>query len=161
MFCTSCASSGQPLVFSFYVVSYWYACCDDCGENESPPRRNFFCFNAHNFHSDFSLRHIRLHHPRHLALSDFTAAVYRAGFMYTAYGHFDASYDGAFTQHSLAGLLQFKLAQKDDLTCLVQFTTRRSFDREFNEKEDSLFAKKIGMEWYFQRLIFSWTHKFL
>lgn len=95
--------------------------------------------------------------------------LYRAGFMYTAYGHFDgadyghfnASYDGAFTQHSLAGLLQFKLAQKDVLTCLVQFTIRRSFDREFDEKEDSLFAKKIGMEWYFQRLIFSWTHKFL
>ena len=95
--------------------------------------------------------------------------LYRAGFMYTAYGHFDGadygdfddSYDGAFTQHSLAGLLQFKLAQKDNLTCLVQFTTRRSFDREFDEKEDSLYAKKIGMEWYFQRLIFSWTHKFL
>ena len=94
--------------------------------------------------------------------------LYRAGFMYTAYGHydggdygdFDASYDGAFTQHSLAGLCQFKFAEKDELTCIAQFTTRRSFDKELDEAEDALFAQKVGTEWYFQRLIFSWTHKF-
>lgn len=94
--------------------------------------------------------------------------LYRAGFMYTAYGHFDgsdygdfdASYDGAFTQHSLAGLCQFKFAEKDELTCIAQFTTRRSFDKELDEAEDALFAQKVGTEWYFQRLIFSWSHKF-
>lgn len=94
--------------------------------------------------------------------------LYRAGFMYTAYGHFDgsdygdfdASYDGAFTQHSLAGLCQFKFAEKDELTCIAQFTTRRSFDKELDRAEDALFAQKVGTEWFFQRLIFSWTHKF-
>ena len=94
--------------------------------------------------------------------------LYRAGFMYTAYGHydgsdygdFDTSYDGAFTQHSLAGLCQFKFAEKDELTCIAQFTTRRSFDKELDEAEDALFAQKVGTEWFFQRLIFSWTHKF-
>ena len=94
--------------------------------------------------------------------------LYRAGFMYTAYGHydggdygdFDASYDGAFTQHSLAGLCQFKFAEKDELTCIAQFTTRRSFDKELDEAEDALFAQKVGTEWFFQRLIFSWSHKF-
>lgn len=94
--------------------------------------------------------------------------LYRAGFMYTAYGHydggdygdFDASYDGAFTQHSLAGLCQFKFAEKDELTCMAQFTTRRSFDKELDSAEDALFAQKVGTEWFFQRLIFSWTHKF-
>lgn len=93
---------------------------------------------------------------------------YRAGFMYTAYGHFDggdygdfdASYDGAFTQHSLSGLCQFKFAEKDELTCIAQFTTRRSFDKELDEAEDALFAQKVGTEWFFQRLIFSWSHKF-
>ena len=94
--------------------------------------------------------------------------LYRAGFMYTAYGHydggdygdFDASYDGAFTQHSLSGLCQFKFAEKDELTCIAQSTTRRSFDKELDEAEDALFAQKVGTEWFFQRLIFSWTHKF-
>lgn len=94
--------------------------------------------------------------------------LYRAGFMYTAYGHFDggdygdfdASYDGAFTQHSLAGLCQFKFAEKDELTCIAQFSTRRSFDKELDEAEDALFAQKVGTEWFFQRLIFSWSHKF-
>lgn len=94
--------------------------------------------------------------------------LYRAGFMYTAYGHydggdygdFDASYDGAFTQHSLSGLCQFKFAEKDELTCIAQFSTRRSFDKELDEAEDALFAQKVGTEWFFQRLIFSWTHKF-
>ena len=94
--------------------------------------------------------------------------LYRAGFMYTAYGHFDgsdygdfdASYDGAFTQHSLAGLCQFKFAEKDELTCIAQFTTRRSFDKELDSAEDALFAQKVGTEWFFQRLIFSWSHKF-
>ena len=93
--------------------------------------------------------------------------LYRAGFMYTAYGHydggdygdFDASYYGAFTQHSLAGLCQFKFAEKDELTCIAQFSTRRSFDKELDEAEDALFAQKVGTEWFFQRLIFSWTHK--
>ena len=94
--------------------------------------------------------------------------LYRAGFMYTAYGHydggdygdFDVSYDGAFTQQSLSGLCQFKFAEKDELTCIAQFSTRRSFDKELDEAEDALFAQKVGTEWYFQRLIFSWTHKF-
>ncbi len=94
--------------------------------------------------------------------------LYRAGFMYTAYGHydggdygdFDASYDGAFTQHSLSGLCQFKFAEKDELTCIAQFSTRRSFDKELDEAEDALFAQKVGTEWFFQRLIFSWNHKF-
>ena len=94
--------------------------------------------------------------------------LYRAGFMYTAYGHydggdygdFDTSYDGAFTQYSLAGLCQFKFAEKDELTCIAQFSTRRSFDKELDEAEDALFAQKVGTEWFFQRLIFSWSHKF-
>ena len=93
--------------------------------------------------------------------------LYRAGLMYTAYGHFDGadygkfddSYDGAFTQHSLGGLFQFNLTEKDELTCIAQFSTRRCFDKELDAKEDEFFAQKLGTEWYFRRLVFSWTHK--
>lgn len=93
--------------------------------------------------------------------------LYRAGLMYTAYGHFDGadygkfddSYDGAFTQHSLGGLFQFNLTEKDELTCIAQFSTRRCFDKELDAMEDEFFAQKLGTEWYFRRLVFSWTHK--
>ena len=88
--------------------------------------------------------------------------------MYTIYGHFDGSdygdfdesYDGAFAQHSIAAVFQFRLSARDELTCIPQFTSRRSFEKEISEAEEALYTKKTGREWYFQRLIFSWTHNF-
>ena len=78
-----------------------------------------------------------------------------------AYGEFDANYDGSFAKISISPFLQFKFGDKDDLYCLFDFASRRSFNAEFEELEEALYLKKTGREWFFNRIAFSWTHKFM
>lgn len=96
-------------------------------------------------------------------------ALYRAGIIFTAGGHFnggdygnlDSWYDGGFTKYSLSPALQFKLSAKDELRCLFQFANRRSFEQYHDKAEQELFMKTTGQEWYFQRIALSWSHRFL
>lgn len=94
-------------------------------------------------------------------------ALSRIGVMYTAggyycgsdYGVYDKNYDGDFITHSINPLIQFNLGKKDELFCLFCFSTRRSFDSEWEKTEEELFMKTTGSEWFFRRIALSWTHR--
>lgn len=94
--------------------------------------------------------------------------LYRAGFMYKAEGHFDGSdygefdklYNGDFATISLSPLLQFKFSEKNELYCLIDFSSRRSFETKHKDEEEEFYLKSTGREWYFKRLALSWTHYF-
>ena len=78
-----------------------------------------------------------------------------------AYGALDATYDGAFATVSLGPVMQFKLGEKDELLCLIEFSSRRSFNAQYEKDEEALYLTKTGREWFFNRLALSWTHKFM
>lgn len=91
-----------------------------------------------------------------------------AGVMFKASGYFDGSvykdydktFDGAFVTINISPLLQFKFGNKDNLTCLFDFSSRRSFEKEYTKAGESLLLKTTGREWYFNRFALSWTHTF-
>ena len=91
-----------------------------------------------------------------------------AGLMFKAGGYYDGSvykdydknFDGAFVTINISPLLQFQFGSKDNLTCLIDFSSRRSFDKEFTKAGESLLLTTKGREWFFNRLALSWTHTF-
>jgi len=95
-------------------------------------------------------------------------ALSMAGVIYNGCGHFNGSdygdynenYDGKFVTHSVSPFFQFNLSDKDELFCLFNFSSRRGFETKPEKDEDELFMKKVGREWYFNRIALSWTHKF-
>lgn len=96
--------------------------------------------------------------PLHLA-----GIMVKAGGHYDGadYGKFDENYDGAFVTVNVSPVMQFQFGEKDDLYCLFEFSSRRSFNAEYEKAGESLYLKKTGREWYFQRLALSWTHRFM
>ena len=70
-----------------------------------------------------------------------------------------------YKTYSLAGVFSIQFTEKDSLFGLIEFRTKRSYE-EFSKYHDS--GKKeyeplmdySGHEWYFQRIGFSYTHKF-
>lgn len=76
------------------------------------------------------------------------------------YGSFDDTYDGDFADISISPLARFNLGEKDELTCLFDFSSRRSFATEFDKPGESLNINVTGREWFFKRLALSWSHKF-
>ncbi|MBR6154080.1 MAG: hypothetical protein IKQ43_06555 [Treponema sp.] len=79
----------------------------------------------------------------------------------SVYGEFDATFDGDFAEISISPVAQFKLGEKDSLSCIFDFSSRRSFDSEFNSEYEMLTSNVSGREWYFKRLAISWTHRFI
>lgn len=79
----------------------------------------------------------------------------------SVYGSYDENFDGAFAAINISPLMQFKLGDKDGLTCLFDFSSRRSFDQKFSKPAQSLLLTKTGREWFFNRLALSWTHTFM
>ena len=92
-----------------------------------------------------------------------------AGFMFKSTGHyngadyalFNDNYNGAFAELTISPVMQFKFGAKDELYCLLDFSSRRSFDSKFEKEGESLYLTATGREWFFQRIAFSWTHKFM
>ena len=74
------------------------------------------------------------------------------------YGDFDETYDGDFTSVSISPVMQFQLGEKDELACLFDFSSRRSFNAEYEKEGESLYLTRTGREWYFLRFALSWTH---
>ena len=77
------------------------------------------------------------------------------------YGDYDKNFDGDFAEISISPVLQFTLGEKDELTTLLDFSSRRSFESEIKKNSDILYSRKTGREWYFKRLAISWTHNFM
>ena len=77
------------------------------------------------------------------------------------YGEYDKNFDGDFAEISISPLMQFNLGDKDSLTCLFDFSSRRSFAETFEKPGESLTKQATGREWYFKRFALSWTHKFM
>ncbi|MCR5061891.1 MAG: hypothetical protein K6A89_01265 [Treponema sp.] len=96
--------------------------------------------------------------PLSLAGVMFKAAGYYDG---SVYGEYDKTFDGAFVTINISPLLQFKFGAKDNLTCLFDFSSRRSFEKEIQKAGEALTTKVTGREWYFNRFALSWTHNFM
>lgn len=77
------------------------------------------------------------------------------------YGEFDKTFDGAFPEISISPVLQFSFGDRDDLTLLFDFSSRRSFAAKLNNNTDMLYTQKTGREWFFKRFALSWTHRFM
>ncbi|MBP5358273.1 MAG: hypothetical protein J6Y69_03705 [Treponema sp.] len=96
--------------------------------------------------------------PLNLAGLMFKTSGYYDG---SVYGSFDDTYDGDFVEISISPLMRFKFGEKDELTCLFDFSSRRSFESEYNKPGESLALNVTGREWFFKRLALSWSHKFM
>ena len=91
-----------------------------------------------------------------------------AGFMFksagyydgSVYKNFDSTFDGDFAEITISPALKFQFGKKDDLTCLFDFSSRRSFESKINDTKDLLNTKVTGREWYFKRISINWTHWF-
>ena len=77
------------------------------------------------------------------------------------YGEFDKTFGGDFAEISISPVLQFTFSEKDDLSLLFDFSSRRSFGGKLNKESDMLYTPKIGREWFFKRFALSWTHRFM
>lgn len=79
----------------------------------------------------------------------------------TVYGEFDKTFDGSFAEISISPVFQFCFSEKDNVTLLFDFSSRRSFATKINNNTDMLYTQKTGREWFFKRLALSWTHRFM
>lgn len=77
------------------------------------------------------------------------------------YGEFDKNFDGDFAEISISPVFQFSFSEKDNVTLLFDFSSRRSFGEKLNKNSDMLYTQKTGREWFFKRLALSWTHRFM
>ncbi len=96
--------------------------------------------------------------PINLAGVMFKATGYYNG---DAYGVYNDVFDGDFPEISISPLVQFKIGKKDNLICLFDFSSRRSFENKIEKESDILNTKVTGREWYFKRFAISWTHTFM
>jgi len=70
------------------------------------------------------------------------------------------NYKGSFKSVSISPLMQFTFGEKDTLSALIGFSSRRSFKEEHTEAIKEPFLTYSGREWYFNRIALSWTHNF-
>ena len=77
------------------------------------------------------------------------------------YGNYDKTFDGDFAGISISPLAQFKFGKNDSLTCLFNFSSRRSYEKKVESDKEILNTKVTGREWYFKRIALSWSHKFM
>ena len=77
------------------------------------------------------------------------------------YGEFDKTFDGDFAEISISPVFQFSFSEKDNVTLLFDFSSRRSFGEKLNKNSDMLYTQKTGREWFFKCLALSWTHRFM
>lgn len=91
----------------------------------------------------------------------------RAGIMAEFQGYysddayeFGSNYDGNFMQIDLSPLAQFQLSEHDELSLLINFSSRRGYSSEYGSSYEETFLTKISREWYFKRIALSWTHNF-
>lgn len=91
----------------------------------------------------------------------------RAGIMFELNGHYDAgdykgheNYKGDFMEFGISPLCQFTFTDKDMLTVMVNFKTRRSFKESHDSSKVEPNLTYDGYEWFLNRIVFSYAHKF-
>ena len=94
----------------------------------------------------------------------------RVGFVFELNGHYQSSdynayyvnsnYDGSFKTINISPMAQFTLSQKDVLSLLLGFSSRRSFYLEHTDSNIEPFLSTQGREWFFNRIALSWSHNF-
>lgn len=94
--------------------------------------------------------------------------VYRAGSMFEFYGHYNGndygkyneSFNGEFTTAKISPFVQFKFNEKNTVTFLTEFSTRRSFAEDHNSILEEMPLHHSGNEWFINFFGVSWTYNF-
>ena len=76
------------------------------------------------------------------------------------YGEFDVCFDGKIPTINISPVMQFEFGKKDQLLCMFDFSSRRSYEKKVENDADILYNQVAGREWYFQRISLCWTHNF-
>lgn len=91
--------------------------------------------------------------------------LYRVGVLAELDGYYkddvykNPNYNGSFKEISISPLLQFKFNDKNTLSALINFSSRRSFTTDV-VANTNVFNDFASREWYFKRIALSWTHNF-
>ncbi len=86
-------------------------------------------------------------------------AEFEGHYMAKDYGEYAETYDGDFMSINISPLAQFNFTEKDELSVLVGFASRRTYEDNSISSVDVV-KTKTGREWYFNRLAVSYTHSF-
>lgn len=94
--------------------------------------------------------------------------VKRVGVMFELEGYYSsdsykaeyAAFNGAFKDISLSPLAQFQFGEKDSLSALIGFSSRRSFTEAHENDNVEPKLTFAGREWYLYRAALSYAHKF-
>lgn len=91
----------------------------------------------------------------------------RVGCMFEIEGHYSASdypgyenFKGDFLMMSINPLCQFTFDDKNRITLVGTFKTRRSFAEPHERSAEEIKLTYTGYEWYFQRFVIRYEHKF-
>ena len=98
-------------------------------------------------------------------------ALKRVGVMFESDGAYsddvyaNAAYNGSFRELSFSPLMQFQFGEKQSLSVLFHFKSRRTFETYPLDAEGKLTVPEaalttVGREWFFNRLAFSYTYNF-
>lgn len=71
-----------------------------------------------------------------------------------------AGYNSAFKGISISPLAQFQFGEKDSLSFLLGFSSRQSFKEAHTDENLEFYLTQTGREWFFNRIAFSYNHKF-
>ncbi|MBQ2530373.1 MAG: hypothetical protein II547_08980 [Treponema sp.] len=69
-------------------------------------------------------------------------------------------YKGDFCQVSISPMAQLSFTEKDTLSILLGFSSRRSFAESHDKSNTETLLTYSGYEWFFNRLALSYTHTF-
>lgn len=94
--------------------------------------------------------------------------LYRAGFLCDLngyyrkgdYGRISDSFNGDYMSVKISPFVQLKFSEKDSLSALFSFATRRSFREDHDDAIEEPYLEYTGHEWFFYRIACSWTHVF-
>lgn len=70
------------------------------------------------------------------------------------------NYEGNFMKVSISPMAQLSFTDKDVLSILLGFSTRRSFTTPHDDEKEETNLTYSGYEWYFNRIALSYTHTF-
>ena len=76
------------------------------------------------------------------------------------YGAFDENFDGSFMTIKFSPFVQIEFSKKTMLSALIDISSTRSFEQEYDEQDEVPFLTTSGREWFCNRIAFSIKHYF-
>ena len=76
------------------------------------------------------------------------------------YGDFDENFDGSFMTVKFSPFVQIEFSKKTMLSALIDISSTRSFEQEYDEQDEVPFLTTSGREWFCNRIAFSIKHYF-